>query len=57
MFVVYILLLAIVSLGFLLYIQTGNMMVLIIVSGFLFLLYSTCRLTVEEGHTTVNFKV
>jgi len=42
--------------GFAAYIQTGNIMVLIIASGLLFVLLLSSRITVEEGHTTVRFK-
>ncbi|MEC5425185.1 DUF443 family protein [Virgibacillus sp. C22-A2] len=40
---------------FLGYIQTRNLMVLIVASGLLFGILLACRITVEEGHTTVKF--
>ncbi|WP_040981887.1 DUF443 family protein [Oceanobacillus jeddahense] len=52
----YIFLLGFVLLSFLLYIQTGNVMVLITTSGLLFLLLLASRVTVDEGHTSVRFK-
>ncbi|WP_077596338.1 DUF443 family protein [Oceanobacillus kimchii] len=54
--VAYIFLLVFELLGFLAYIQTGNVMVLIIASGLLFILLPINRVTVEEGYTTVRFK-
>ncbi|MFD1389186.1 DUF443 family protein [Oceanobacillus oncorhynchi subsp. oncorhynchi] len=54
--VAYIFLLGFVLLSFLLYIQTGNVMVIIITSGLLFLLLLASRVTVDEGYTTIKFK-
>ncbi|WP_419893667.1 DUF443 family protein [Oceanobacillus kimchii] len=54
--VAYIFLLVFELLGFLAYIQTDNVMVLIIASGLLFILLPINRVTVEEGYTTVRFK-
>ncbi|MFD1414123.1 DUF443 family protein [Oceanobacillus jeddahense] len=52
----YILLLGIFILIFLLYIESSNIMILIITSGFFFVLLIANRITVEEGYTTVKFK-
>ncbi|WP_152655069.1 DUF443 family protein [Oceanobacillus sp. CFH 90083] len=52
----YIFLLGIVLLNFLLYIQSSNIMILIIASGFFFVLLIANRVTVDEGNTTVKFK-
>ncbi|MBT2598931.1 MULTISPECIES: DUF443 family protein [Oceanobacillus] len=54
--VVYTWFLGLSLLGFVAYIQTGNIMVLIIGSGLFFILLLVSRITVEEGHTTVRFK-
>ncbi|GLO65768.1 DUF443 family protein [Oceanobacillus kimchii] len=54
--VVYTWFLGLSLLGFVAYIQTGNIMVLIIGSGLFFILLLVSRNTVEEGHTTVRFK-
>ncbi|WP_449354448.1 DUF443 family protein [Virgibacillus natechei] len=53
---VYIVFFGFVLLSFLLFIQTGNIMALIIASGLLFFALLTSRITVEEGHTKVKFK-
>ncbi|GIO23664.1 DUF443 domain-containing protein [Oceanobacillus sp. J11TS1] len=55
-FTAYIFILGFILFGFLMYIQTGNIMVLIIASGFFFVLFIANRVTVDEGHTTVKFK-
>lgn len=54
--VVYTWFLGLSLLGFGAYIQTGNIMVLIIGSGLFFIILLVNRITVEEGHTTVRFK-
>ncbi|BAC13286.1 hypothetical conserved protein [Oceanobacillus iheyensis HTE831] len=52
----YICLLGFVSFLFLGFIDTRNIMILIIASGFFFLLLLANRPTVDEGNTTVKFK-
>ncbi|MFD1335884.1 DUF443 family protein [Oceanobacillus iheyensis] len=52
----YTFLIGFIILGFGTYIDTGNIAILMISSGFFFLLLLANRPTVEEGHTTVKFK-
>lgn len=53
---VYFWLLGIDLLGFLFYINSRNVIILIIASGLLFPFLLVSRITVEEGNTTVKFK-
>ncbi|MFD1414136.1 DUF443 family protein [Oceanobacillus jeddahense] len=52
---VYIWGLGLVLSGFVMYIDSGNILILIIGSGFYFALFAIHRITVEEGYTTVRF--
>lgn len=54
--VIYIWALGLVLSGFVMYIDTGNILILIIGLGFYFALFAIHRITVEEGYTTVRFK-
>ncbi|MEC5425184.1 DUF443 family protein [Virgibacillus sp. C22-A2] len=53
--VVYIWFLGFVLLGSVAYLQTGNIMALIIGTGILFIVSLVSRITVEEGFTTIKF--
>jgi uncharacterized membrane protein (TIGR01218 family) len=52
----YIFILGFSALFFAAYIESRNVMLLLLGSFFLFIFLSTSRITVEEGHTTVKFK-